>query len=126
VLDKDGEECKSFVISSIDQSNPGLVTVHEEKRHSYEDGDHVTFREVEGMTELNGKEPMPIQVVSPFTFKICDTTGFSAYTGNGTVDQVKVPREHTFKSWAEAVEEPLCPPDNMLAIPDLGKFGRSE
>lgn len=54
VLDKDGEECKSFVISSISNENPALVTVHEEKRHSYEDGDHVTFREVEGMTEING------------------------------------------------------------------------
>ena len=33
----------------------GIVSIHEEKRHGFQDGDTVTFREVEGMTQVNGK-----------------------------------------------------------------------
>jgi ubiquitin-activating enzyme E1 len=60
----------------------------------------VTFREVNGMTQINDLAPMKISDTTPFTFKVCDTTGFSAYTGNGTVDQVKASFEHNFKSFA--------------------------
>lgn len=71
---------------------------------------------------------MKIEVVSPFTFKLVgvDATNFAMYTGNGTCDQVKVPIEHEFKSYADATADPLCAPDYMLPIPDLGKFGRSD
>ena len=53
VYDKNGEQTKSYVVSSISQDNPAIVNVDAEKRHSYEDGDFVVFREVEGMTEIN-------------------------------------------------------------------------
>jgi hypothetical protein len=29
--------------------------LHEDKRHPFQDGDFVTFKEVQGMTEVNGK-----------------------------------------------------------------------
>lgn len=41
----------------------GVVTCLDEKRHGFEDGDHVTFTEVKGMTELNNCEPRPIKVL---------------------------------------------------------------
>ena len=43
VRDKDGEECKTAVVVSVTNENPGVVTVHEDKRHGFEDGDYVKF-----------------------------------------------------------------------------------
>jgi proline dehydrogenase len=40
----------AFLESSIEKGKTTLVTVHEDKRHSYQEGDYVIFREVEGMT----------------------------------------------------------------------------
>ena len=53
VTDPDGEDTKSFIVVNATQTNPCIVTVHEDKRHKFQDGDHVKFSEVQGMTELN-------------------------------------------------------------------------
>jgi hypothetical protein len=39
-----------------------MVTTLDEVRHGLEDGDYVTFTEVQGMEALNGCEPMRITV----------------------------------------------------------------
>jgi ubiquitin-activating enzyme E1 len=51
--DVDGEPTKSFILAGISNDKEGIVSVHEDKRHSYSDGDYVRFREVEGMTQIN-------------------------------------------------------------------------
>lgn len=38
------------------QANPGVVTCLENRVHALETGDVVTFREVKGMTEVNGRQ----------------------------------------------------------------------
>jgi len=35
ITDADGEPCKQFIISGIEQDENGYVTVHEDKRHSF-------------------------------------------------------------------------------------------
>jgi len=60
VTDADGEETKSFIIANATQTNPCIVTVHEDKRHKFQDGDYVKFVEVQGMTELNSLPPTKI------------------------------------------------------------------
>ena len=50
VTDSDGEPKKSHVIEDITED--GIVTIAG-KRHGFDDGDHVTFEEVEGMEVLN-------------------------------------------------------------------------
>jgi len=60
ITDADGEQCRSFIVVSISQEEEALVTVHEDKRHSYQEGDFVKFVEVEGMTELNNAQPFEI------------------------------------------------------------------
>ena len=50
VTDADGEATKQFIVSSVEQAENPTVHVHEDKRHSYQDGDYVKFVEVEGMT----------------------------------------------------------------------------
>jgi ubiquitin-activating enzyme E1 len=55
VSDVNGEEPISAMIANITQeSEGGLVATLDEVRHGFEDGDHITFSEVEGMAELNG------------------------------------------------------------------------
>lgn len=41
ITDADGEETKQFIVANVTQSNPAIVTVHEDKRHKYQDGDYV-------------------------------------------------------------------------------------
>lgn len=35
ITDHDGEQCKQFIVVSISQDEEALVTVHEDKRHTY-------------------------------------------------------------------------------------------
>ena len=70
----------------------------DEARHGLEDGDFVTFSEVQGMTELNGCEPRKISVKGPYTFSIGDTSGLSEYKTGGIFTQVKMPKILAFVS----------------------------
>lgn len=40
-----------------------MVTCLDEARHGFENGDFVSFSEVQGMVELNGSQPMEIKVL---------------------------------------------------------------
>ena len=124
VFDKTGEENKSFIIANISQGNPGIVQVHDEKRHTYEDGDYVVFREVQGMTEINDVAPMQVKYINRYSFSVGDTSNFSAYTREGIVEQVKVPVNFDFRSYAESLRNPVI--GDPLITADLGKFGRPE
>ena len=44
----------------IEKGEKTIVRLHDEKRHIYELGDYVSFREVEGMTEVNDTKPIKI------------------------------------------------------------------
>jgi ubiquitin-activating enzyme E1 len=96
VHDTNGEANRSAVIVGITHDAEGLVYSHEDKRHGFEDGDYVTFKEVKGMSQVNGKQ-FKITFKSPHCFAIGDTTGFSPYESNGIAEQVKVPVLMEFK-----------------------------
>ncbi len=72
------------------------MTVVESARHNLVDGNVVRLSEVEGMTELNGKE-FRVNIKSPYSFTIGDTTKFGAYKKGGFVEQIKTPVELEFK-----------------------------
>ena len=55
ILDDTGEECQTAHIAGITREEKGLVVLHEDKKHGFSDGNTVCFREVKGMTEVNGK-----------------------------------------------------------------------
>mmetsp|Transcript_140086 Transcript_140086/g.349111 ORF Transcript_140086/g.349111 Transcript_140086/m.349111 type:complete len:1038 (+) Transcript_140086:74-3187(+) len=126
VRDKDGEEPRSAIVAGVTQENPGAVHTHHERRHGFQDGDWVTFREVQGMTQLNDSAPRQIKVTGPYSFTIEDTTGYSAYVREGLVSQVKVPQSMKFNSYKQAMVQPTPEGGSELAVPDLAKFGRSE
>ncbi|XP_053328899.1 ubiquitin-like modifier-activating enzyme 1 [Spea bombifrons] len=116
VMDTNGEQPLSAMISMITKDNPGVVTCLDEARHGFENGDYVTFTEVQGMTELNNCEPVEIKVLGPYTFSICDTTRFSDYVRGGIVSQVKMPKKISFKPLKEALQEP------EFVFTDFAKF----
>ncbi|XP_066554225.1 ubiquitin-like modifier-activating enzyme 1 [Amia ocellicauda] len=106
VIDTNGELPVSAMILHISQGNPGIVTCMDEHNHRFQDGDLVTFSEVCGMTELNGCEPMQVKMLGPYTFSICDTSGFSSYERGGVVTEVKKSKTVTFKPLKEALVHP--------------------
>lgn len=116
VYDVNGASPLSAMIAGISKDKDGVVTCLDEARHGFEDGDFVTFTEVEGMTELNQCEPIKIKVLGPYTFSIGNTLDFSDYVRGGIVMQVKVPKVVTFKSLEEAEREP------SFVLSDWSKF----
>uniref|UniRef100_A0A8C1TEW3 E1 ubiquitin-activating enzyme n=1 Tax=Cyprinus carpio TaxID=7962 RepID=A0A8C1TEW3_CYPCA len=66
VFDTNGEQPLSAMISMITKDSAGVVTCLDEARHGFESGDFVTFTEVQGMTELNGCEPIEIKTLDVF------------------------------------------------------------
>ena len=80
VTDGDGENTKQFIVTMIEKGEKTKIFVHEDKRHSYQEGDYVTLREVEGMTEINDAQPMKIVATGKHDFTVeLDSTGFSDY-----------------------------------------------
>ncbi|CAL1537293.1 unnamed protein product [Lymnaea stagnalis] len=117
IFDPTGEEPKDIFVSDITKANPGVVSCLENRFHGLETGDVVTFREVQGMTWVNGKQ-FTVQVLSPYTFSICDTSGpeFAQYEDGGIFTQVKVPVAKNFVCLEKQIVEP------SLLTPDLCKF----
>jgi ubiquitin-activating enzyme E1 len=118
VYDTNGEPLRECIVSFVSQEEEGVVTVHDDQRHDLEDGDLVTFAEIEGMTELNDAEPMPIKYRGPFTLTIGDTSKFSPYQRGGILKQVKSQKTVCFKSLRASLSEP------ELLLTDFAKFDR--
>ena len=80
------------------------------------------------MTELNTLPPTQIEVIDGFSFKLkVDATGFNAYTRQGIVENVKVPKKVSFHSLKQSLHNPTASSQfGMLETPDLSKFGRPE
>ncbi|KAJ1929637.1 E1 ubiquitin-activating protein [Tieghemiomyces parasiticus] len=118
VSDPNGEEPVSGMIAAISREADGVVTCLDETRHGLEDGDFVTFSEVQGMTDLNGGDPRPVKVIGPYTFSIGDTSGLPEYERGGLFQQVKMPKVYKFKPLAESLRTP------ELMVSDFAKFDR--
>ena len=64
----------------IEKGEKTKTFVHEDKRHSYQEGDYIVLREVEGMTEINGTKPVKILSTGKHDFTVeLDSTKFSDY-----------------------------------------------
>ena len=116
IYDQDGTQAISTMIASITRDSQGVVTCLDETRHGLNDGDYVTFSEVQGMTQVNGCTPLKISVLGPYTFSIGDTSAFGEYISGGIVTQVKMPKTISFKPLELAEKEP------EFIISDFGKF----
>ncbi|OHF01457.1 ubiquitin-activating enzyme E1 [Colletotrichum orchidophilum] len=118
VIDPTGEIPLTGIVAGIDEE--GLVSALDETRHGLEDGDYVTFSEVEGMEKLNGGEPRKITVKGPYTFSIGDVSGLGQYVRGGLYQQVKMPKKINFKTFSAALKEP------EFVVSDFAKFDRPQ
>ncbi|KAH6895639.1 hypothetical protein B0T10DRAFT_478533 [Thelonectria olida] len=118
IMDPTGETPLSGIVAGIDEE--GLVSALDETRHGLEDGDYVTFTEVEGMEALNGAEPRKITVKGPYTFSIGDVSGLGQYQRGGQYQQVKMPKIVDFKNFTTALKEP------EFLVSDFAKFDRPQ
>jgi ubiquitin-activating enzyme E1 len=133
VFDLDGEQTKQFIVSNITNAEEAVCTVHEDKRHSYQDGDYVKFVEVEGMTEINEQADgtnshIKIKNCKPYQFTLeIDSTNFSAHTRQGVVENNKKTQAIEFHSLKQSIENPTASSQyGMLETCDLRFFGRSD
>lgn len=115
VVDPTGEPPVSGIIAEIDET--GLVTALDETRHGLEDGDFVTFSEVEGMESINGAE-FKVEVKGPYTFSIGDISNYGTYKRGGQFTQVKKPKRIDFKPLSEQLAQP------EFVYSDYAKFDR--
>ncbi|KAF1992954.1 ubiquitin-activating enzyme E1 [Amniculicola lignicola CBS 123094] len=116
VADPTGENVNTGIVAAIDSD--GLVSALDETRHGLEDGDFVTFSEVQGMDGLNGCDPMKIKVKGPYTFSIGDVSGLGQYKKGGQYTQVKMPKTLNFHPFSQQLKDP------GHLISDFAKFDR--
>ena len=116
VGDATGENPNSGIVAGIDSE--GLVSALDETRHGLEDGDFVTFTEVEGMEGLNEAAPRKITVKGPYTFSIGDVLGLGDYKRGGLYTQVKMPKFVDFEPLSQQLKKP------ELMVSDFAKFER--
>merc|ERR1739844_392850 len=120
VYDTNGEQPISTMVASVTHDADGVVAAQDETRHGFEDGDYVTFSEVEGMTELNGCKQKKITVLGPYTFKIGDTSNYGQYQRGGIATQVKMPTDVSF----QPLKDVLSDPTEHFVLTDFAKFER--
>ncbi|KAJ3130581.1 hypothetical protein HK100_007942 [Physocladia obscura] len=118
VNDQTGEEAIHGMVAGISSDVDGLVTCLEDHRHGLEDGDFVTFQEVQGMESLNQSTPRKITVTGPYTFKIGDTSSLGIYKTGGIFTQVKQPKILKFVPLRESLVKP------EFVYSDYAKFDR--
>nr|POE72171.1 ubiquitin-activating enzyme e1 1 [Quercus suber] len=115
-VDPTGENPLTGIVAGIDTE--GLVSALDETRHGLEDGDFVTFSEVEGMEGLNDGTPRKVTVKGPYTFSIGDVAGLGEYTRGGLYQQVKMPKFIDFEPLSQQLKSP------ELMMSDFAKFDR--
>lgn len=118
VLDKNGEEPVSNIISDIDQN--GVVSVLHENSHELENGDYVKFSDVKGMSKLNSDKLYQVKVLGPQAFQIDIDKSYGTFEGFGVYTQVRMPTVVNFSS----LSEQLTNPD--FVVSDSKKFDRPQ
>ena len=118
VADPTGENPVNGIVADIDSD--GLVSALDETRHGLEDGDFVTFTEVQGMEALNITEPRKFTVKGPYSFSVVDLTNLGQYKRGGLYQQVKMPKIINFQPLSEQLKMP------ELLMSDFAKFDRPQ
>lgn len=116
IADPTGESPLNGIVADIDSD--GLVSALDETRHGLEDGDFVTFSEVQGMDGINNSEPRKITVKGPYTFSIGDVSGLGQYKRGGLYTQIKMPKVIDFQPFSRQLQDP------ELLMSDFAKFDR--
>ena len=104
--EKEDEEPPNLLVNSISKSSPGIVNLVNPINKSYKNKDYITFKGVEGMTELNNSSPIQIEIIDKYNIKICDTSNFSNYISGGIIMKAKNETVINFDSFETKFKEP--------------------
>ena len=116
ILDKTGREKGKFYISNIIKGEKGKITIDfSQTNKRLKQKGYLTFKQVEGMVELNSSEPRFYEANSDNSneFFIGDLSNFSEYTGAGIAEEFIYPTEMEYKTFEENLMNPI---DKMMKI----------
>ena len=138
VYDVNGEEPKECMIKQITNAEKGEVTSITGQRHSFENGDVIVLKEVEGMERLKDHKEenkieetpstsindtvYPVEYVDPYKFRIGDTRGFAKYIRNGVAKQIKLQKNVSFKDLHTVYTDKEICIDKNLDLMDFAKI----
>ena len=117
VIDQNGEECKSDMISNILVGDSVDIFTVEDHRHHLQVGDMITISEVQGL-QINGIHKITA-VKSPYSFSI-DVVPQGTYIKGGLYLEVKQPLTINHKSFPDAMVKP------EVVISDFAKLDRQD
>ncbi len=109
IYDETGDETKEYLINTITKEKDGKVFINISLSGDIKltSNDFVSFKEIEGMTELNICSPIKIKQIYENIIEIGDTSNFSDYISGGIIYNVKLPTNLNFESFKKRVEEPI-------------------
>ena len=128
IYDETGEEVKEYLIEKITKEKEGKVLINSKLFSDIKlsSNDYVSFKEIEGMTELNNITPFKIRYIHENIIEICDTSKFSDYIRGGTIYNVKLPKIIKFDSFKERIEEPIKENEKYVDPMDLKNINIQE
>lgn len=105
IINKNDKEPNVFSIKNITNDTNGLVEIIE-TNEGINNIKSVIFQEIEGMTELNNKEPIKIKIKDKYSFYIGDTTKYNKYEKGGIVKEKEIPIKISYKELEERFTSP--------------------
>jgi len=137
VLDQNGEELQDVLIKKISCEEKGIVEILPTAKHKFQDGDEVHFTDITGMKLREGqKHEDPdcksdsindtihkVEVITPYSFKVGDTTKYTEYEGNGIGKQLRMKLTMDFKPFGPTMlaSHETLPQDMNLSFADFEK-----
>ena len=122
ISDKNGEDCKTFIIKRIAKN--GEIFIEKSNNSTVSKGSFLSFREVGGIDELNDGKPRLVTKTSPLSFFIKDDLKFENYSSGGVCEEVKEKIINNFYSLKERFYTPYI--DNKPKPFDFSKLGVNE
>ena len=125
IIDEKGKETKTYYVKNISKDKEGLViidSIQNTEKLDMGDGNYVTFKNVEGMTEVNNKE-FQIYVEDALSFKIGDTSNFGEYKKGGIIYEIRKPKNMKFDDYRTR-SEIIRGQNNRFYFTDFSKCGR--
>ena len=100
IQDETGEETKEFLINSITKEKNCKVFINTNLsgKLKFTSNDFVSFKEIEGMIELNNCDPRKIRINGEI-IEIGDTSQFSDYKSGGVIYNIKLNKKISFESF---------------------------
>lgn len=127
INDENGEDPLNYCIKSISNDKKGIVKIDTTAGIiKLGNEDKVTFKEIEGMTELNNCPPINIKLLSKDSVEIRDISNYSKYISGGVMIEVKIKKELNFTSLDERFEIPYTKDEDIPSQIDYSKSNTNE